>query len=260
MKRIVFALAIVIWMSSSALPDSFQLTPFGTANSTGVIWWVSPGNGTVVISGNETASYQIQTILVNWASASYVQTNGFNLASAGGQQALYGGSTQCMGNYGQWPGCASVPTPPAAFGSPVIPVNSYISSPTEALQWNVSKGDVIDAVVQEMNVFSGDTAIMNLNVAFSGDFTGTGALPGQYTGFAGTLDPSAGNTVNNYTFYWNGGDLNGTALTEMVLNGTGPGGFQSGLEVSLLDSAGNVVGIRRYSMLPRSPLPSTSEP
>jgi len=245
----LLGLFVAILLSSPAAGDVFDLAPVFSANyaDTGMITWVSPFNGIVNISGNAWATNHTSLVTLEYVPAAIAAT--VNNPGNGIDGALEAGTTPLLGGAAQYP--YSTSQNPAAFGtSPYIPCSASASwcnytymGPLQPIA--VNQGDMIAAVIQNMYMYSGDVVGLNLSVTGSGNAQGSagttlanptvlGSISG---GIDGSLDPSSGHSSDTYEFYWNGGDLGGTATTNASYTfGANPsvsGGFAAGLRLAL---------------------------
>jgi hypothetical protein len=244
-KKMIILLFVVIGMITMMAPCPAMSTTFSLGSwndrnppysDSGMLLWTSPAAGTVTISGNAAPTLSTQSVWVEYVPAS-IAASGLNPGNV-----LQAGTTPLANGTVQYP--YQDPGNPANFGSTAIPIRVVGLT---SLTWQVQPGDVIAALTEQFNTFTGDTAYLNLNVSFSTDFQGSGGGPqlvdGLYYGLSGSLEPSSSDA---YKFFWAGGNLNGTALTDAIYQqGSITGGFVNGLRLDLYATSGNAIGTQK---------------
>jgi hypothetical protein len=248
MKKVLIIFFVGVLMAASAFGDALNLASSSAGGqnapnytSWGMILWTSPGNGSVTLSGGAMATQSTDDVWLYYFPASvFAQVtppvNPPNVNTRSGATEIATGTISGSGS------CSGFVDYGTANCIPLRQVTSLGGVP-------VQTGDVIAALIENMNLYTNDSATLDMNAQFSGDFQGTGSggtqsLNGSYLGISGSLDPSAGHSVDTYAFDCTAsGDLSGAALTDLVWgNGSSGGGFQSGMGLALYDASGDLVG------------------
>ena len=225
---------VTVMMSSPAMSTTFSLGQYNYGGSpwvyAGMVTWTSPINGIINISGDAWQGSSTDDVWLQYVPQALAGSlNPGNVLQAGTTH-LAAGTVQSTD-----PSCSgkeSLGTTPCI---PLISVSSLSNL-------SVNAGDVIAVLIENYNLYHGDSAGVDLAVQLLTDFQQTGPagdlshpqpITGSYYGISGSLKPSSNDSVNAFEFYWNGGVLSGDATTFGTFNGPSTSGFQSGLQLDL---------------------------